>query len=901
MQPVSALSKPLKHSSAKSLSSAPAATSANPFATSSVSAKHPSVTLSQKKKTRKQRADEMGWYSTWPTAVKEWHDDKQAELEDWKNDTDKEAEAHDKESERLRFADLDLARKYVMEYGDGSSDDEPEAERDIDFGTKESNATQQGYWDKVREMLKTEGLHKAQEEDHAKVEKLLQQPDAEGKVVEEVDSDADLYFNMQPGDVIVPIQAGMMRTAESHDALGASQGPLMSYSQDTVEPPSKLPFAETPNTNVMEHDNSQPTNKQDAAMPGSSGAVPTPDITKKHKGKMHQLGDSSSASHSLNPPTRTRLNSTTRVSTGSPLTSSSNTRARTMSSASRLSTLSQAEPSSEPRYQSDRAYATLASRHQGPLIAQSPSHSQSVSSVSSISRSTSGTMGPPTSASQSTNLAPRRITNTTQSAFSSSSLHAPHSDSQHPKISPLLPHFGQSYGAALFDDDAMVYDRAGQIGIGELATPRWNFPNTALPTWKSATDATPLSSSKMAQRRNVSGALTDDGTAPEPLSISHATQCATRSQRAALDTPYQPIGSRSTYAGSTQLRSDSMRPGDESIQSSRLQGGPARGTPRLAADGGQHGLTASSSRRERFASSGTPSQPASTAPSMPQGTPRMSQNSVSLRNKRASSASIGQSLLRGSVPLAYAEDYESRLNSREDAATDALHKLDGLGSTRRANHDGKSDPKSPRTSRVPSRPGSASRRTPASSSRASSPDLRSCRSSNYDTTAADKPSLRVVKPSQTSASTASANVAPSAPSNGTKGPSPAIATSAKDTGTSSISVPVQKTRASLSTASSVPRSTTTTTIVKTPASERLTEMSSSSTSTSIACRSPASSDTASSLASPRATPVLTDEEERVRDNEMEDYIRRQQARKLAAGASQAELDKMLEFPEAVAP
>lgn len=47
--------------------------------------------------------------------------------------------------------------------------------------------------------------------------------------------------------------------------------------------------------------------------------------------------------------------------------------------------------------------------------------------------------------------------------------------------------------------------------------------------------------------------------------------------------------------------------------------------------------------------------------------------------------------------------------------------------------------------------------------------------------------------------------------------------------------------------------------------------------------------------------MLTDEEERLGDNEMEDYIRRQQARKLAAGASQAELDKMLEFPEAVAP
>ncbi|SYW82618.1 uncharacterized protein UBRO2_04740 [Ustilago bromivora] len=236
-QPVAASSEPLKHSSAKSSSSAPAATLANPFATSS-----------------------------------EWHNDKQAELEDWKKDTDEEVEAHDKESEWLGFAGLDLTRKYVMEYRNGSSDDEPEVERDIDLALR-------------------------REEDHAKVEKLLQQPDAEGKVVEEVDSDANLYCNMPPGDVIVPIQAGTMHTAESHDALGASQGPSMSYLQDTVEPPSKLPFAETPNTNVMEHDNSQPTNKQDAAMPGSGGAVPAPDVTKKCKGKMRQVRDPS-----LSPP-----------------------------------------------------------------------------------------------------------------------------------------------------------------------------------------------------------------------------------------------------------------------------------------------------------------------------------------------------------------------------------------------------------------------------------------------------------------------------------------------------------------------------------------------------------------------------------------------------------------------
>ncbi|KAJ1036611.1 hypothetical protein NDA13_000142 [Ustilago tritici] len=290
-QPVAASSESLKHSSTKSSSSAPAATLANPVVTSLVPAKHSSVTLLQKKKTRKQRADEMGWYPTWPMAVKEWHNGKQVELEDWKKDTDKEAEAHDKELERLRFAGLDLARKYVMEYGDGLSDDKPEAERDIDFDTKESNAIQQEFLDKAREMLKTEVLHKAEEEDCAKVEKLLQQPDAEGKVVGEVDSNANLYCDMPPGDIIVPIQAGTMHTAESHNALGASQVPLMSYLHDMVEPPPKLPFAKTPNTNVMEHNNLQPTNKQDAAMPGSGGAVPAPDITKKGKGKMCQVRD----------------------------------------------------------------------------------------------------------------------------------------------------------------------------------------------------------------------------------------------------------------------------------------------------------------------------------------------------------------------------------------------------------------------------------------------------------------------------------------------------------------------------------------------------------------------------------------------------------------------------------
>uniref|UniRef100_V5GSC9 Uncharacterized protein n=1 Tax=Kalmanozyma brasiliensis (strain GHG001) TaxID=1365824 RepID=V5GSC9_KALBG len=53
-----------------------------------------------------------------------------------------------------------------------------------------------------------------------------------------------------------------------------------------------------------------------------------------------------------------------------------------------------------------------------------------------------------------------------------------------------------------------VYDRAGQIGIGELATPRWNFPSTALPDWKTNAQATPTSGTKTAQWRNPAAECT---------------------------------------------------------------------------------------------------------------------------------------------------------------------------------------------------------------------------------------------------------------------------------------------------------------------------------------------------------------------------------------------------------
>jgi dual specificity tyrosine-phosphorylation-regulated kinase 2/3/4 len=46
---------------------------------------------------------------------------------------------------------------------------------------------------------------------------------------------------------------------------------------------------------------------------------------------------------------------------------------------------------------------------------------------------------------------------------------------------------------------------------------------------------------------------------------------------------------------------------------------------------------------------------------------------------------------------------------------------------------------------------------------------------------------------------------------------------------------------------------------------------------------------------------VVDEDEVLGDEEMMAYIKKQQAKKLAAGVSQAELDEMLRFPEPIAP
>lgn len=868
---------------------------------------------------------------------------------------------------------------------------------------------------------------------------------------------------------------------------------------------------------------------------------------------MYESGASNSGqlAQLAQPPTRSRLNSTTGALASQP--PSNTARARTMSSASRSSNLVQ------PESTRDRSYATLGSRNQQPLSASSstsrrtswtphkltqagtpsladfdPNHAlaaassasrpatgsripsfgrstsshprlgdsllaqrktsdsnsrshalassassssltfparsdslnTSISSLQSLSRSTSGSMGPPPSTSHSALLNPRKPSDSTLST--SRTL---------PRISPSLPHFGNSFGSALFDDATnelpttaeldesdtdtrtplatsapfaaaptssarphnlhlglrespslssrfsnfssaiatpeasddpskmlgrivsgaslpsrsarsdhaaglgiglpdlasqnsskhaaaialhtpdklgdqrrtpsgtpRVYDRAGQIGIGELATPRWNFPSTALPEWKSSNNnATPLSASKHIQRRNVSSAMTDDGTAPESISTSvpnshdstllrqSDSQSSTDSQptsrradaarhsrsisyssitslhRTALRDPNEllstlpispsvpgrhmalggsaslhsltraypdnkrsdfiaqldnvaasiaappdspsfsisartesdysilhtdtadvsatpsnasasradaaipsqerspaigdlswaagetgPFGSDAAALGihaasasksinfgdanfandigddewrqsfdlnaaitdllndhdelhrrrqlrdraasdaselaassaaaksSSRQRSDSLRHPNESLDRARVPSASSR-TPATPS------TTATTTRRERLASNSAASSANTSASAAGPGTPRLSRNSASLRAKRASSASIGQSLLRGSIPFGHADEFESRLHSREDAAADALRKLDGLGSTPRASRDGKSDAKSPRTSRVLSRPNSAGR-----SSRTSSPASRSRRSSNYD-------------------------------------------------------------------------------------------------------------------------------------------------------------------------
>jgi dual specificity tyrosine-phosphorylation-regulated kinase 2/3/4 len=90
--------------------------------------------------------------------------------------------------------------------------------------------------------------------------------------------------------------------------------------------------------------------------------------------------------------------------------------------------------------------------------------------------------------------------------------------------------------------------------------------------------------------------------------------------------------------------------------------------------------------------------------------------------RRASSSSIGHSLLRGSMPLGAAEEFGERLEGgSEDAAAEALRKHDGVGTTPRSSRD--AGARLRESSRSPRARSSAGRRTPSgtSASRTASP------------------------------------------------------------------------------------------------------------------------------------------------------------------------------------
>lgn len=106
-----------------------------------------------------------------------------------------------------------------------------------------------------------------------------------------------------------------------------------------------------------------------------------------------------------------------------------------------------------------------------------------------------------------------------------------------------------------------------------------------------------------------------------------------------------------------------------------------------------------------------------------------SSSAQSIRSRHTSSTSIAQSLLRGSLPLGVADDYEGRVSGGDDAA-EALRKLDGISAPRTSKERDPS--RSPRSSRQLSRPSSAGRRTPGNTSRASSPSTRTSLSKQRD-------------------------------------------------------------------------------------------------------------------------------------------------------------------------
>ncbi|KAF8436918.1 hypothetical protein L210DRAFT_3631914 [Boletus edulis BED1] len=82
-----------------------------------------------------------------------------------------------------------------------------------------------------------------------------------------------------------------------------------------------------------------------------------------------------------------------------------------------------------------------------------------------------------------------------------------------------------------------------------------------------------------------------------------------------------------------------------------------------------------------------------------------------------------------------------------------------------------------------------------------------------------------------------------------------------------------------------------------------TSNSNSNTASSSAHRAQAGTPSSSrqSLSTPSPIPSTVDEEELLGDEEMLQYIRRQQAKKMASGATQEELDGLLKFPEPIPP
>lgn len=105
----------------------------------------------------------------------------------------------------------------------------------------------------------------------------------------------------------------------------------------------------------------------------------------------------------------------------------------------------------------------------------------------------------------------------------------------------------------------------------------------------------------------------------------------------------------------------------------------------------------------------------------------------------------------------------------------------------------------------------------------------------------------------------------------------------------------RKTRASITTTSSTAKAARDIALLSNPRQARL---STSGFPSRSPAHTPALTDSAGS--SPSVTPSI-DEEERLGDEEMEAYIQRQQQKRLANGAKMEELEKMLNFPDPVAP